>query len=258
MDALTINQGVKHKNNINMTSNNSHHTLKHIGVRLKDKRQALELSIDDVANMTHLRADYLRNIETLNVEDLPSIGYVLGFVRTYAKTLGMDGANAVTDYKLDVQVPENLGMRDEPHFVPQFKLRLPRGFVPALMTLGFAVMLGAWYGVQTETQAAEQVVVEYDSEDIESTASSLTQDDLVTLRANAPSWVQIKDESGTILISRIFVAGETWQGPKDNKYSISVRDAGAIKVFYGDIDQGVLGSRGEAKNNIEITYKLSH
>ncbi len=241
-----------------MTLDDSHITLKHIGLRLKAKREALGLSIDDVAKMTHLRKDYLQNIEALNVDDLPSIGYVLGFVRTYAKALGMDGANAVADYKLDVKVPENLGRRDAPHFVPQFKIRLPRGFVPALMTVGFAAMLAAWYGVQTETQAAEQLVAEYNSAEIENTASALIQDDLITLRASAPSWVQIKDAGGTVLISRIFVAGETWQGPKDNGYRISVRDAGAIHVFYGDVDRGTLGVRGEAKENIEITQKLSH
>ena len=113
-------------------------------------------------------------------------------------------------------MPENLGMRDEPHFVPQRNIRLPRGFVPALMTVGFAVMLGTWYGVQTETQATEQSAVEYSAEDIDSVAAPIMDESLVTLRAVAPSWLQVKDESGTVLISRIFVTGETWQGPKDN------------------------------------------
>jgi len=215
-------------------SENTHIKLQHIGTRLKQKREALELSIDDIAKMTHVRAEYLRDIEALNVQALPSIGYVLGYVRTYAKAIGMDGDNAVADYKLDVQVPENLGMRDRPHFVPQFNLRLPRGFVPALLTLGFAVMLGTWYGVQTETQAASPAGNSYDVEDVEAAAPSIMDENLVTLRAVAPSWLQVKDAKGTVLVSRIFVAGETWQGPKNNSYRVSVRDAGAIEVFYGE------------------------
>jgi len=232
--------------------------LQHIGARLKQQREAIGLSIDEVAKQTNIQPDYLRNIESLNVKALPSIGYVLGYVRTYAKALEMDGANAVADYKLDVEVPENLGMRDEPHFVPQRNIRLPRGFVPALMTVGFAVMLGTWYGVQTETQATEQSAVEYSAEDIDSVAAPIMDESLVTLRAVAPSWLQVKDESGTVLVSRIFVTGETWQGPKDNGYSLSVRDAGAIEIFYGESNGGLLGPRGEAQSDVSIGRDLGN
>ena len=232
--------------------------LQHIGARLKQQREAMGLSIDEVAKQTNIQPDYLRNIESLNVKALPSIGYVLGYVRTYAKALEMDGANAVADYKLDVEVPENLGMRDEPHFVPQRNIRLPRGFVPALMTVGFAVMLGTWYGVQTETQATEQNAVEYSAEDIDSVAAPIMDESLVTLRAVAPSWLQVKDESGTVLVSRIFVTGETWQGPKDNSYSVSARDAGAIEVFYGEAEGGVLGARGEAIDNFALAHHFDN
>jgi len=241
-----------------MTTENTHIILDHIGMRLKNKREALELSIDDVVKMTRIRPDYLRNIEALNVQNLPSIGYVLGFVRTYAKLLGMDADNAVADYKLDVEVPENLGMRNQPHFVPQRKIRLPRGFVPALMTVGFAVMFGVWYGVQTETQAASQGVAEYYAQDTDEITTSLTDSSLVTLRATAPSWLQVKDADGVVLVSRVFVTGETWQGPKENSYHVSVRDAGAIDVFYGEESRGALGQRGEAKENVNITQNLTH
>jgi len=233
-----------------MKSVNTHISVSHIGARLKAKREALDLSIDDVARMTKLRPEYLQNIEVLNVKALPSIGYVLGFVRSYATALGMDGDNAVADYKLDVEAPENLEMRDRPHFVPQFKMRLPRGFVPALMTVGFAVMLGTWYGLQTETQALEQSAPDYSLQDVASEATPITDKNLVTLRATAPSWLQVKDETGTVLVSRIFVSGETWQGAKDNSYSVSARDAGAIEVFYGEAEGGVLGARGEALRSL--------
>lgn len=231
--------------------------VQHIGMRLAQKRQAMGLSLDELAKITHLRAEYLQNIEALNVEALPSIGYVLGYIRTYAKALGLDGENAVSDYKLDVQVPENLGMRDAPHFVPKYKLQLPRGFVPALMTVSFAVMLGIWYGVQTETQAAEQSVADYNQSETESDAKPLTDADLITLRATAPSWVQVKDIDGAILISRIFVTGETWQGPKEARYRVSVRDAGAIDVYFGHKQSGVLGARGVALNDIDVMQNMA-
>jgi len=101
---------------------------RHIGTELRDAREALGMSYGDVAELTKIQPQFLEAIENLAKSELPSIGYVLGYVRSYAKTMGMDGASAVARYKVDSEVPENLGMRDRPHFVPQRKIRLPRGF----------------------------------------------------------------------------------------------------------------------------------
>jgi len=119
---------------------------RHIGTELREIRLALGLSYADVATVTKIQPQFLEAIENLAKSELPSIGYVLGYVRSYAKALGMDGASAVARYKIDSEVPENLGMRDRPHFVPQRKIRLPRGLFSALTVVAVAGMLTVWYG----------------------------------------------------------------------------------------------------------------
>ena len=224
---------------------------KHIGIELREARVALGLSYADISATTHIQAQYLGAIETLSSADLPSIGYVLGYVRTYAKALGMDGPSAVARYKVDSQVPENLGMRDRPHFVPRRKIRLPRGFFPALTVLAVAGMLTVWYGTQTETQAAILNGPDLTPRETE-IAATLDDPNMLTVKALAPSWVQIKDKSGRVVISRIFVTGETWQTQRGSGEFISARDGGAIQIFVGQGDAGLLGEQGVAVSDVPL------
>jgi len=228
-------------------------TLLHIGTELCEARLARGLTPADVAEATRIQAGYITAIETLAKSDLPSIGYVLGYVRTYADFLDMDGARAVARYKIDSEVPENLGLRDRPHFVPRRKIRLPRGFVPATTVMACAGMLAVWYGTQTETQAASisQPDLSLQSE-AAYTGLDLSDPNMLTLKANAPSWVQIKDSNGQVIISRIFVTGETWQTPRGSGATISARDGGAIQLYIGEANAGSLGEPGVAFKDVPL------
>lgn len=225
--------------------------IEHIGTELRDARQALGLSYKDVSDMTRIKPQFLEAIESLSSVDLPSIGYVLGYVRSYAKAVGLDGASAVARYKVDSQVPENLGMRDRPHFVPKRKIRLPRGFFSAITVLAIAGMLTVWYGTQTETQAAMLDGPDLTPSTAEAQAT-IIDPDMLTVKALAPSWVQIKDSSGRVIISRIFVTGEVWQTQRGSGASISARDGGAIQLFVGESDAGRLGEQGVAIADVPL------
>lgn len=216
----------------------------HIGRVLRLRREALELTPADVFKAIHIRADFIEAIEALNTAALPSVGYVLGYVRAYANFMGLDGADAVARYKTDSQIPQNLGMRSTPHFVPQKKIKLPRGFIPALGVIGFAVMLSVWYGGNVTTEAAAPIIATVNTLDDTQTEQTTFDPNMVTLKATAPSWVQIKDAAGKTVISRIFITGESYSAPKGSKLSISVRDAGAVDILIGTENAGPLGTQG--------------
>jgi len=222
----------------------------HIGAELRDVRIARGLSFEQVSEQTKIRPEFLKAIESLAKDDLPSIGYVLGYVRSYAKFLDMDGNSVVARYKLDSAVPENLGRRNRPHFVPTRKIRLPRGFIAATTVLSTAAMLFVWYGTQTELQAA--VIPAPDLSISENPQASMTDPDMLTVRALAPSWIQIKDKSGRAIISRVFVTGETWQTPRGSGVTLAARDGGAVGLYIGDENMGALGKRGVAIENIQL------
>jgi len=228
------------------------------GVRLKTRREGLGLSVSDVSEMTHISIEYIHAIEDLNQDALPAIGYTLGYVRSYAQALGMDGDVAVLDYKSDIELTK-LPLRDAPHMILRRQLRLPRGFISAVTVASAAMMIGIWYGTQSEAVATPIPVIDIAPQ---YTALQPEVPDMVeglyTLRATGPTWIEIRDVQGVVTVSRIFVRGETWQGQTLDGFSVSVRDAGAVMLYDGEDEIGLLGNKGEPLSGFKLSRELPH
>src|SRR6202011_2969361 len=73
-----------------------------LGEEFRSAREARGLTLSDVAEQIHIRSVYLNAIEN---EDWSSIGapvYVRGFIRTYARFLGLDAESAVAAFNRSV------------------------------------------------------------------------------------------------------------------------------------------------------------
>jgi transcriptional regulator with XRE-family HTH domain len=68
------------------------------GDKFRTAREKKELSLDDVSNVTKISARMLQAIEQEHFDLLPGGVFNKGFIRAYAKHLGMDPEDAVTDY----------------------------------------------------------------------------------------------------------------------------------------------------------------
>lgn len=77
-----------------------------IGAALKAAREFRGLSLEDVADSTRIRRSYLAAIEEMRLEDLPSRPFTIGYVRAYAKALGLDSEAAVERFKVDEPAPD--------------------------------------------------------------------------------------------------------------------------------------------------------
>ncbi|MDH3544585.1 MAG: helix-turn-helix domain-containing protein, partial [Desulfuromonadales bacterium] len=61
-----------------------------LGKELQSKREQFGYSLKDVAEHTRIRKVYLESMEQGQFEALPGQAYVTGFVRVYARHLGLD------------------------------------------------------------------------------------------------------------------------------------------------------------------------
>jgi cytoskeletal protein RodZ len=62
-----------------------------VGTLLRQRRESLRLSLEDVERKTYIRARFLAAIESDDLSAMPSEAQARGFIRTYAAYLGMDG-----------------------------------------------------------------------------------------------------------------------------------------------------------------------
>ncbi len=85
------------------------------GEGLRAARQHLKISLEDVVAITKVRRAYLQALEEMNFAQLPSRPFAEGYVRAYAKVLGLDEGMAIArlrqDWPMgDGALPEPLGV----------------------------------------------------------------------------------------------------------------------------------------------------
>lgn len=72
-----------------------------VGEMLRVARTGKKLSIEEVSVALRIRASQLRAIEENNIDALPGMTYAVGFIRSYANYLGLDGIEVVHKFKAE-------------------------------------------------------------------------------------------------------------------------------------------------------------
>ena len=72
-----------------------------VGAALRALREYYGLSIDDIALATCIRRQYLTLLEDMQLDELPSRPFVIGYIRAYAAAVGLDPAVAVARFRDD-------------------------------------------------------------------------------------------------------------------------------------------------------------
>jgi len=73
-------------------------TVGEFGDKFRKAREKKDISLDDVSNVTKIGSRMLRAIEEEHFDQLPGGVFNKGFIRAYAKHLGLNDEEAVTDY----------------------------------------------------------------------------------------------------------------------------------------------------------------
>ncbi|MEE9272073.1 MAG: RodZ domain-containing protein [Robiginitomaculum sp.] len=231
-----------------------------IGVVMRTRREQSGASLSEISESLKIKTAYLLAIENLDKNNLPSMGYVLGFVRSYAKHLKLDVDDAISKFKSDIECPKNMGIHDCPHHVPKRKFRLPKGSYAIGLVLCSVATLVTWCGVQSDASSVviaasaplEASLGTSNSDTLKQSAAITKNANLVSLKAIFPSWIEVKDANGMILFSRIMVPGEIFETKRENALFLSLRDAGAIELYIGGDKIGLIGQRGQYAQNISL------
>jgi cytoskeleton protein RodZ len=132
-----------------------------IGTLLCATRMRMGKDLQLIAEILHIRYTYLVAIEDGRYEDLPGQAYAVGFVRSYADHLGLDGSEVVRRFK-----EENSGVKRKASF--EFPIPTPDSGVPsgALLLLAVVfgmVVYGAWFSIAGSDRSAVQLIQEVPS-----------------------------------------------------------------------------------------------
>jgi cytoskeleton protein RodZ len=114
----------------------------------QDLRAARIRRGDDLAAVSRalkIRKDHLDAVENDRLDDLPGKTYAIGFVRSYARYLGLDAAELTERFKAEISG------RGEDHALPANNLhddearKLPYGWRILGVIVGIALLYGIWH-----------------------------------------------------------------------------------------------------------------
>lgn len=102
------------------------------GARLKQEREQRGITLDDISLSTKIGTRMLRALEEEHFDQLPGGIFNKGFIRAYARTLGMDEEQVIADYLAATGVPPPGQMPESPLInhdaspVPELRAQLLR------------------------------------------------------------------------------------------------------------------------------------
>lgn len=146
------------------------------GETLRQARESKDLSLAEVARQLNLTEQALRQLEAGSFEQLPGHTFARGYIRAYAKLLGLDQARLVTDFDLYTGTDatgsnvHSLGRIEEPVRLSQSVLR----FVSFALLLVLGVIGFLWWQDQAERRSGETADISMEHVEVES-ADGTTQ-----------------------------------------------------------------------------------
>ncbi len=121
-----------------------------LGEKLVKIRSERRISLNEVARMTKIQLKYLEDIENGCYDKLPSDVYVKGFLKNYAKFLGVNEKVLIRIYEKERDIKRNLEKNNNQHFIkqPEFLNISPWIFGPKtliFMVLTILALAGFFY-----------------------------------------------------------------------------------------------------------------
>ena len=121
-----------------------------IGAFLAAKRGERGLTLQQAASATHIRLEHLSALEADELELIPAPVYARGYLRTYARYLGLDEESLVAELPRPVQDPRRtLGLGTlTPR--PRVVLTGPAVALAGLLLLAGAFVFYAWRQIESD------------------------------------------------------------------------------------------------------------
>lgn len=194
-----------------------------VGSQLRAAREAQDLSVAEVAERTRIPTRHLVAIENDDHRNLPAATYSSGFVKTYARLLGLDGQGLAVQFRGELI---ETAPRTAYHAVyePADPARTPtRGIAWAALAVALFAVMGFlyWRGLQSEdpvrvaAAAGDVTVAAPANPTAASAAPSPPSSGPTVLTAESPVWLRVSQPEGPKLYEGILQTGQSYTVPPD-------------------------------------------
>ena len=232
-----------------------------IGDELRQAREAAGLTLTDVAERTKIRPGILTDIEADAHDKLPALTYSLGFVKAYARTVGLDPVAAGERYRRESHkgdpVPTMVDLQPlEEQRLPSRKLLLGSILAVLAVLAGFWAWGAGWLTGAPPAPPQAPAAVEADVGSVEVTPEAAATPAVnpsapVTITAREEVWLRIADGDEAFFMGTM-TAGQTMTLPPGRAWTLRTGRAGVLDVKVGDKAVPALGGPAEQVRNLSL------
>jgi len=129
--------------------------LERIGDILRRTRERRGDDLGAIADYLCIRRGFLDALENSRYDEFPADAYVIGFLRSYAELLGLDGKEAIDRYRAEMA-----GRRKKPSLIlptPITEGRAPSVFVLIGALIAALLVYVVWYSLSTSDRASVSI-----------------------------------------------------------------------------------------------------
>lgn len=233
-----------------------------IGEHLKRVRKTCGYSLDDVARVTKINLRYLEAIENGEFSKLPGETFLQGFIRSYARFLGINEQEIINKFKerkmsetssLDIHRGEEDRGKHLSIIRKNIRIILPIGigFIALLTTVIFLVSDRETSSIQNSKEVKDISAVPVEIKPVQAIQPVIEPLSL-KIQAKELTWIRAKIDERE-LKEVLLKPGEkiVWNG--EEKVIITLGNAGGVEMEINGKRQELLGKRGEVVRNIVIT-----
>src|SRR5687768_17393758 len=237
-----------------------------VGERLRVAREAKGLSLDDVARQTRIPVRHLEHIEREEWDALPAITYSVGFARSYANTVDLDGAQIGAEVRQQLGGVRPGASAATPFYEPADPARVPPRWI-AIAAAAIAVLLViaylVWRSSAVDDDSPADVAITQAEEPAANQAAARPAQPAapapvptggpVVLTATEDVWLRIDQAGGAPLYMGTLTGGQSYQVPTAAQSPrIRTARANVLRVTVGGVQVPPLGPPETTISNVSL------
>lgn len=247
-------------------------TPQHVGDKLRAAREAQGLTVEEIANSTRIPKRHLITIENGGYDGLPAPTYSAGFIKSWARRLGLDGQSLSDQFRMEMGMVAGEPAQALPYEPADPRRTPPAGLALLALLVAVVVGLGYLYWRGTAEQPSEVAAAATDTpppapkptpapaQPAPATAAATAPPAAtapqpagpVVIGATQDVWIKVSD-SGKTLFMNVLHPGDHFEVPADAVAPLMTTGRpGHTTVMVGQTPIPTLGDPDRAAKDVSL------
>jgi len=258
--------------------------MKSVGQILSSERKSKNFSIDDISIELRISKNIIFDLENDNIKNNSDIIFNIGHLRSYSNFLELDTNTIIEKFKNDISFNIKEEKKNITPIIESKFFKIEKFFAASLILIIFSSFYFLFvdendneinFALVPDIPESLEPVVEkantfnnnlsqssnVNESDLMNNGSAIAsveinenEDTLATLKMLNPTWLQLRDESNDIILSKLMDKDEEFSYELNLNYNITAGNAGNILVLIDGEVRGKIGKYGDILDSF-ILYK---